>query len=254
MRVRTLSVAAISAAALALSTLAVGTAGAAGTSGATATPSGVSAYLSSGSPVAASGSVAAAPTARPKCNTAFGTPVEDGIFSSLWSGLDVAGAADFQCDRRKKKTRTFGTVTVQGTNGDAPQQNFNVTVWANSTAGAIPEPANTIAPVCATQSAVGTPTGSSFPTFDTTVISLPQRCTVPRAAKVWLEVQAVPVGGSPWYWRTQAEVGSKYQADWRDTVGFGTACAPGYGDDNYMQTCVFGGDVGENDFMFVLSR
>ena len=195
-------------------------------------------------PAATSG---AGPTAT-KCSTAFGTPVEDGIISWDGSGYDTAGAADFTCAGRKRK-RTFGTVTVQGTSGDPGSTLFDVTVYRNNSTGTLDEPGRV---QCATQRVTGAPTGSSYPVFDTTVITLTTKCTAEKNLVNWIEVQAV--SSNPWYWRTQSNTGGSYQADWRDTNGsFGTGCTPGYGDDLYMQSCIFGGPNGQRDFMFVLS-
>jgi hypothetical protein len=245
MRVRTLSVAAISVAALALSTLSVGTAGAAGTSGVTATPGGVSAHLASGGPAAATnGSVAASPAAT-KCKTAFGTPFDDGIIS--WnngsSGLNTAGAADFKCGRRKAG-RTIKTVTVQGYFGDAGSTTFNVNVYKDL--GGAPDDANV---VCAT-TGTGTPTGSAYPTADTTVIPLAAKCIAKKGVN-WLSVEAT--GANAWYWRTQSDQGGSHDADWRDVNNsFGSGCTT-FQNPADMQTCIFGGDAGEHDFMFQLS-
>lgn len=188
---------------------------------------------------------------RGKCHTNFGTPISpdpDGIIS--WndlsgSGIDTAGAADFKCGKRH---RTIRSVTVNGYFGDAGSTQFNVTVYSNMSG----EPDNGSAPVCATQTVTGTPTGSSYPTNDTTVITLSTPCLAKRGTN-WIEVQAVTSSGIPWYWETQQEVDGSFPADWRDATGaFGTGCTPGYQDGLYMQDCIFGGDIGENDFMFRL--
>ncbi len=184
-----------------------------------------------------------------KCRTAFGTPLAtpDGIIS--WNdgaGLDTAGAADFKCAKdTTTRQRTFKTVTVNGYFGDAGSTTFNVTVYKNLGG----EPNNLVAAVCPTRTGIGTPTGSSYPTNDTTVITLATKCVAKRGVN-WIEVQALSAGA--WYWETQNEQQGN-PADWRDTNGsFGTGCTPGYQDGLYMQDCIFGGDVGEEDFMFVV--
>jgi len=191
-------------------------------------------------------------TAAGKCKTAFGPPISpnpDGIISWNGSGLDTAGAADFKCGK-KKRARTFSTVTVNGYFGDPGSTLFNVTVYPNKNG----EPDNTVAATCATQTVSGAPTGAQYPTNDTTVIKLNSKC-VAKKGENWLEVQAVTTSGTPWYWETQSTVGATYPADWRDATGaFGTGCTPGYQDGLYMQDCIFGGDIGEEDFMFVLSK
>lgn len=197
-------------------------------------------------PAATSGADSVGPMAT-KCGTAFGTPVEDGIISWEGSGIDTAGAADFTCSGRAGR-RTFGTVIVQGTFGDPGSTLFDVTVYRNNTSGTLDEPGRV---QCATQRVTGAPTGAQYPVFDRTVITLTTPCTAQRDLVNWIEVQAV--SANAWYWRTQSNTGGSYEADWRDTNGsFGTGCTPGYGDDLYMQTCIFGGPNGQNDFMFVL--
>ncbi len=184
-----------------------------------------------------------------KCKTAFGTPLPtpDGIISWEVSGFDVAGAADFKCGKNlKKKARTFTTVTVNGYFGDADSTTFDVTLYADLNG----EPDNNSPPTCPTQSVIGSPTGSVYPTNDTTVITLTTPCLAHKGVN-WLEVQAV--SDNAWYWEVQQEQ-HKNQADWRDTNNaFGTPCTPGYQDGFYMQDCIFGSNVGENDFMFVIS-
>lgn len=247
MRLRVLLAAGASAA-IALSLMSAGTATA---SDAERVP-----LTAAGSSVSAPSPAAGAASVRPmatKCGTAFGTPVQDGILSWDGSGFDTAGAADFTC-RGKKRKRTFGTVTVQGTFGDPGTTLFDVTVYRNDSSGSLNEPDNGSAPQCATQQVAGAPTGAQFPSFDTTVITLSTKCTAQKGKVNWLEVQAVTTSGQPWYWRTQSNTGGSYDADWRDTNNsFGTACTPGYIDDAYMQDCVFGGPAGEPDFMFELS-
>jgi hypothetical protein len=181
-----------------------------------------------------------------KCKTAFGTPLAtpDGIISWGGGGFDTAGAADFKCGKDKKK-RTFKTVTVNGYFGDAGSTMFNVTVYSDLGG----EPNNGAAAVCPTQTVSGTPTGATYPTNDTTVIKLTTKCVAKKGVN-WLEVQALSAGA--WYWETQNELQGN-PADWRDATGaFGTGCTPGYQDGLSMQDCIFGGDVGEEDFMFVV--
>jgi hypothetical protein len=183
-----------------------------------------------------------------KCKTTLGTPVPpngDGIISWGGGGFNVAGAADFVCGKKKKK-RTINTVNVMGYFGDAGSSQFNVTVYADNGG----EPDNGAAAVCATQTVTGTPTGSTYPAADAVVIALTTPCLANKGTN-WVEVQALSAGA--WYWETQTEVGGTAPADWRDATGaFGTGCTPGYQDGLYMQDCIFGGDIGENDFMFTL--
>jgi hypothetical protein len=237
MRVRTLVLACTTALALAASAAFAGGAGAA-----SAGASHPSASLSAGN----HGKVVAAaarPLALGKCHTAIGTPTQpDGIISWEGQGYDNAGAADFKCALGGK---TIKKVVVMGYFGDPGSTPFDVTFYANLGG----EPNNAAAPLCVTQRVIGKPTGSSYPQDDMTVMKLGTPCTI--AGRAWLEVQAVTENG-PWYWETQQEQ-QKNPADWRDTTGqFGTPCTPGYQDNVYMQDCIFGGDIGERDFMFLL--
>lgn len=185
-----------------------------------------------------------------KCGSKIGTPdaTPDGIISwnSSAQGLNVAGAADFKCGK-SKAARTINKVTVMGYNGDSPKMSFNVTVYKNAPSN---EPNNNVAAVCATQTVTGTPTGDPYPTADKTVITLTTPC-VAKPGINWIEVQANN-SAAAWYWETQSNQ-QNAPADWRDANGsFGTACTPGYVDGVYMQDCIFGGDNGEEDFMFKL--
>lgn len=240
MRVRSLSMAALGAATLLLATLPVG-------SPANASPSAPAALSLSASTHAAA-STSAVTAKAGKCGTKFGTPIApsgDGIIDVDGSGFNVAGAADVTC---AKKTR-IKKVKIMGYFGDPSSTSFHVTFYNNSASN---EPDNANPARCATQTVTGSPTGSSYPTADTTTIKLAKKCKLKKGTS-WVEVQAAPTSGAVYYWATQQEVGGSYPADWRDATGaFGTACTPGYLDGVYMQTCIFGGDIGENDFMLLL--
>ena len=221
----------------------------------TATASSPTAGSSASAPAAAvslshnpRGSAAAAGIAKSKgkCHTSFGRFADDGIisWSAPASGIDAAGAADFTCTKEPNSRRSFSTITLMGYYGDIGTSRFDVTVYGNLSG----EPDNHGSPVCPTQTATGTPTGDEA---EITVITLDTPCKG-RLGSNWLEIQAVT--DSVWYWATQSSVGGRHPADWRDTLGtFGTPCSPGYQDDVYMQECVFGGDAGEEDFMFTLN-
>lgn len=240
MRVRKISTVGLGVAALVLTTVSMGSA-------VSASPS-APAALSLSSHSSASGAITSIDKKKGKCKTKLGTPIApsgDGVISVSGSGLDVAGAADFTCGKRKKG-RTISTVNVMGYFGDAGSTQFNVTVYKDKGG----EPDNGSKATCATQTVTGTPTGSAYPTADATVIKLAKQCVAKKGTN-WLEVQAV--SASSWYWETQQEVGGTNPADWRDANGsFGSGCTPGYQDGLYMQDCIFGGDIGENDFMFTL--
>ena len=231
MRLRAISAVGLAAAAaLMVSTLAVGTA--------TASPSGVSASLGGTTAVVGTDAVSAK---KGKCGTAFGTPIDDGIISG-GGGNDVAGAADIDC-AKKKKQRTIKEVTVQGYFGDATSTNFDVTVYADK-AG---EPDDS--KINCSASGVGTPTGSAYPVADTTVITLASKCVAKKGTN-WVSVQST--GGSAWYWRTQTTAGGSFEGDWADTNNvFGTGCTT-YQNGRDMESCIFGGDQGQNDFMLLL--
>lgn len=238
MRLRTTALGLGAAAALALSTLAVGTATAAGYDGATAAPNGVKASLGGGTAGVGTDAVSAK---KGKCGTAFGTPIDDGIISG-GGGNDVAGAADISCPK-KKKARTIKSVTVQGYFGDPTTTNFDVTVYADK-AG---EPDD--GKIVCTSSGAGTPTGSAYPVADTTVIKLASKCVAKKGTN-WVSVQST--GGSAWYWRTQTTAGGSFEGDWADTNNvFGTGCTT-YQNGRDMESCIFGGDQGQNDFMLLL--
>lgn len=243
MRLRTVCTAGLGAAALVLSTMSVGTATAAGASGASDSPSGVSATVGVAGAAAGAAIASAAPDGRAKCQTAFGTPAENGIISNAGS-LESSGAADFKCGRdENRRGRTFKTVIVQGYFGDAGSTDFNVTVRKN--AGG--EPSDTDTPICAT-TGVGTPTGAQFPEFDTTRITLDSKCIAKKGTN-WLEVQAVTENA--WYWRVQSDIGAKFPADWKEAGAFGTGCIT-YENGLTMEDCIFGGPAGTPDFVFKL--
>jgi len=180
------------------------------------------------------------------CNTRTGTQIAtpDGIGSWQGGGFDVAGAADFTCGNVPVSQRTISTVTAVSFYGDPGSTQFKVTFYNDS--GGMPGSVR-----CAAQTVTGSPTGSSYPTDQVTVMTLNTPC-VAKKQKQWVEVQAVSPN-NPWYWETQQEVRARFQADWRDANGgFGTGCTPGYQDDFYMQDCLFGDQIGEDDFMFTL--
>lgn len=237
MRSRILPVVGVSAAALIAATAVAPMATASSPDRASKTPASVSSnHKSDGVQVIAK---------KGKCKTMMGTFADNGIISweSPANGFDAAGAADFTCGK-KKKSRTFSTVTVIGYFGGASGSNFDITVY-NDLNG---EPDNNSTPVCAT-TGVGNTDGNG-PTE--TTIKLDKACKANKGTN-WLEVQKTG-DDSSWYWGVQSEVGAKYPADFRDTTGaFGTPCTPGYQDGLYMQDCIFGGDNGTPDFIFALS-
>jgi len=246
MRVRTLSVGIGVAAALVLSSMTVGTATATSPSGVTATPSGISATL--GGSAASTDAAVAAPDLRPgKCGTTFGAGFDDGIISWAGGGLDVAGAADFVCPRDStRKQRKVTKVTVHGYFGDPGSSGFNVTFYKNS--GGEPDDS---AAYCST-TGTGAPTGATYPVFDVVVIPLDSACRA-KTGTNWVSVQADSSVGAAWYWRTQSDAGGNFEGDWRDTGdAFATGCTT-YQNGRDMESCIFGGDVGQNDFMFKLN-
>lgn len=240
MRVRTLSAVGFGVAALVLSSMAAGSATAASPDARSLTASGGSV-----SAPAASGSSDAAPDMATKCGTALGTGFDDGIISWAGGGLDAAGAADFKCPKAKRK-RTIKKVTVHGYFGDAGSSGFNVTVYGN--AGGEPDDSNVI---CST-TGTGTPTGAAYPVFDVVSIPLDAKCIAKKGTN-WLSVQADASVGGAWYWRTQSDMGGGFEGDWRDVPNsFGTGCTT-FANGRDMESCIFGGDQGQNDFMFKLN-
>ena len=97
-------------------------------------------------------------------------------------------------------------------------------------------------------------------------IKLPTTCKIgSKAGKkgVWFAIQADfdQVNGQ-WFWGTQTTADRPNEADWADTQNlFGLGCIsfakPPSGSDvganRDMQDCIFGGDLGEKDFIMVLS-
>jgi hypothetical protein len=186
-------------------------------------------------------------TATGKCKTAFGTPLAtpDGLIAwndGTGSGFDTAGAADFRCGKTStKKQRTIKKVVVNGYFGDAGTSQFNVTFYKNLNG----EP-NDNAVLCATQTVTGSPTGSSYPTNDTTTIALSNAC-VAKPGVNWVSVQILSAAG-PWYWEMQQEQ-QGFAPDWRDVNDvYGTGCTT-FNNGRYEVDCL-GYDYG--DWMFVL--
>ena len=196
------------------------------------------------------GKVAAAPrvTLSGKCKTAFGTPLAtpDGIIAwndGTGTSFDTAGAADFRCAHNStKRQRTIHQVIVNGYFGDAGSSQFNVTVYKNLNA----EPNDGVAPLCATQTVTGSPTGAAYPTNDTTVIKLSKAC-VAKPGVNWISIQVLSAG-SPWYWEMQQEQ-QGFAPDWRDVHdAFASGCTT-FNNGRYLVDCL-GYDYG--DWMFVL--
>ena len=94
---------------------------------------------------------------------------------------------------------------------------------------------------------------------------LPTTCKIGRKAGkkgVWFAIQAdYDQAGGQWFWATQTTADRPNEADWADTQNlFGLGCIsfakPPAGSDvganKDMQDCIFG-DIGEKDFIMVLS-
>jgi hypothetical protein len=183
-----------------------------------------------------------------KCKTVIGTPLStpDGLIGwndGTGTGYDTSGAADFKCGKATtRKARTIKTITVNGYFGDAGSSQFNVTFYRNKNG----EPNDTIAPLCATQTVTGSPTGAQYPTNDTTLITLTTKC-VARAGVNWISLQVLSPNG-PWYWEMQNERPG-FAPDWRDVNdSFGSGCTT-YQNGRDLQSCL-GYTYG--DFMFVV--
>lgn len=231
MRVRTLSIVGLSAAALVLSTMATASATAADGAG---VPLRASAVASDGEDSTASVPVGGGG----KCRTGYGalTDPEDGIIA--WNSTDGSynngGAADFTC-KRTKRQRTIKSVAVWGYFGSGTgTDTFNVTFYANDPAGGSDE-ADDSGVLCdyTLPGASGGPyPGGLETTFDLTTAP-GGKCVLTRANRhAWVRVQNVNPSG-PWYWQvTTDQKGAP--SDWRDVAGTFTTLCPLYNNDKYL--------------------
>lgn len=258
MRARTAYAAGISAAALAVSGLSVGAA----TASTPAAPVAV-AHSSTG--------VSGTPTTFPdaKCNTAAGTWASDGITAQDGAptnpSLNTWGAKQVRCARKLN----VGQIVVGGYPNQSMNINFNIEVYKKKNHATVrypnsPQPNDGRASICSYTSLPGTYAAAGVSGAQWT-INLPTNCTArARVANkgVWFAIQAdLDQAFGQWFWATQTTADHPDEADWRDTQNlFGLNCIsfiglspPDNGGNELMQDCIFGGDVGQKDFIMVLN-
>lgn len=246
MRLSTLSVAGIGAAALVLGALTTGaaTASVSGSSHSSLRASGVAGVHGAAKATALPRGI----NAGGKCGTSFGSelPTPDGLIAwndTSGSSFDTAGAADVVCKGKAKK-RKIKEVNVYGYFG-TPTENFNVTFYANDPANGTDE-ANDAKVLCSYTNLSGT-AGGQYPTHQLTTLTLDKVCKLPKG-QVWVAVQNNDAAG-PWYWEMQQELGGNTRADWVDRHdAFGSGCTT-LDNDRYLIDCL-GYDY--NDFMLLL--
>ena len=207
-----------------------------------------------------------------KCGTSEGTWTNDGITAQNGAPtnptLNTYGGKQVKC----RRGASVNTVVVDGyPNQGGSVNKFNVNVYKKTTAfntlryTADPQPNDAGSAICtytdapASFAAAGV-TGAQW------TIKLPTTCKISRKAGrkgVWFAIQADfdQVNGQ-WFWATQTTADRPNEADWADTQNlFGLGCIsfakPPSGSDvganRDMQDCIFGGDIGEKDFILVLS-
>jgi hypothetical protein len=156
------------------------------------------------------------------------------------------------------------TVVVDGYPNQAIDINFNVRIYKNQTVGAGPQPRDNAAGlICSYTNVLGTFSATGVTGAQWT-IQLPASCAMNSTATVknrWVAVQAaLDQALGQWFWATQTTADFN-EADWRDIPNlFGLTCRsfrkPVTGSDNgrnkLMQDCLFGGDMGERDFIMTL--
>jgi hypothetical protein len=261
MRKHTLFAASISAAALSVYGLSAGAADASSSGAAVAT-----AHSSTG--------VSGTPTSFPaaKCGTAEGTWASDGISAQNGAptnpSLNTWGAKQVKC---VGTALNVSQVVLDGYPNQAINIKFNIEVYRNTkqynTARYTndPQPNDAKGSLCSYTDEAGTYAAAGVSGAQWT-INLSTPCKVKRKiAKrgVWFAIQAdLDQASGQWFWATQTTADHPNEADWTDTQNlFGAGCIsfakPPAGSDigatKDMQDCVFGGDVGEKDFIMVLN-
>jgi hypothetical protein len=206
------------------------------------------------------------------CGTAEGTWTQDGITAQNGAptnpSLNTYGGKQVKCKGGAK----VNTVVVDGyPNQGASVNKFNINVYKKTTAfntqryTSDPQPNDAKSAICtytdapATFAATGV-TGAQW------TIKLPSPCKIGRKVGkkgVFFAIQAdYDQAGGQWFWATQTTADRPNEADWADTQNlFGLGCIsfakPPAGSDigatKDMQDCIFGGDIGEKDFIMVLS-
>jgi hypothetical protein len=259
MRARVACLAGVSAAALVISGLSAGAA----TAG---SPDAVAVAHSS---TGVSGTPTSFPDAR--CGTAEGTWTGDGIAAQDGAptnpALNTWGAKQVRCSGRLNVAQ----IVVDGYPNQAININFNIEVYRKTKQFNTvrytndPQPNDAKASICSYAGVLGTYAAAGVSGAQWT-INLPSNCTAGRkVAKrgVWFSMQAVlDQAFGQWFWATQTTADVPNEADWRDTQNlFGLGCisfalppaGPDVGANRNMQDCIFGGDIGEDDFIMVLN-
>lgn len=213
------------------------------------------------------------PTSFPnaKCGTAEGTWTNDGITAQNGAptnpSLNTWGGKQVKCSGKLKTS----SIVVDGYPSQAVNINFNINVY-NSTKkfntlryNKDPQPNDAGKTLCSYTDAPGTYAAAGVTGAQWT-IKLPKPCKVgAKIAKkgVSFAIQADfdQINGQ-WFWATQTTADQPNEADWADTQNlFGLGCisfakAPSGSDvgaNRDMQDCIFGGDIGEKDFIMVLN-
>ena len=160
---------------------------------------------------------------------------------------------------------------VDGYPNQAVDIKFNINVYKKTKAfntlryTADPQPNDAKSAICTYTDAPGTYAAAGVSGAQWT-IKLPTTCKIGRKAGrrgVWFAIQAdFDQANGQWFWATQTTADRPNEADWADTQNlFGLGCIsfakPPSGSDvganRDMQDCIFGGDLGEKDFILVLS-
>lgn len=204
------------------------------------------------------------------CGTAEGTWTSDGISAQNGAptnpSLNTYGGKQVRCVRGA----TVHTVVVDGYPNQAVNIKFNINVYKSTRAfntvryTADPQPNDAQRAICSYTDAPGTYAAAGVSGAQWR-IKLPRACHIgTKVGKkgVWFAIQAdFDQANGQWFWATQTTANRPNEADWADTQNlFGDGCIsfakpPSGGDvgaNKDMQDCIFGGDVGEKDFILVL--
>jgi hypothetical protein len=177
----------------------------------------------------------ARPAGTPLCGTGFGAelPTPDGLIAwndTSGTSYDTGGGADFTCSATTKVHKVW----VYGYNAPANPELYNVTFYANDSAGGSDE-ANDSKVVCSYTGLSGAG-GGSYPTHVLTKLKLTTPCRFKAGKKYWVEVQDNDAAG-PWYWEMTSQL-SGTQADWVDRNNvFGSGCTV-LDNNEYLSNCL----------------
>ena len=213
------------------------------------------------------------PTSIPNalCGTAEGTWTNDGITSQNGGATNPSlvtwGAKQVKCSGGA----SINVLTVDGYPNQSININFNVAVYKTTKAYNTvrytndPQPNDAKGTICSYTDAPGTYAAAGVTGAQWTV-KLPKACKISKKIGkkgFWVAVQAdLDQSNGQWFWATQTTADQPNEADWADTQNlFGLGCIsfakPPSGSDvganRDMQDCLFGGDIGEHDFILVLS-